>query len=53
MLVMLTKCEAFVTRTELEARIECSFSRFIVTVAIDEQLNELAATKVARAKTTI
>ena len=50
---MFTECETLVTETKLEAEIECSFPRVTVTVAIDEQLNELAAIRVARAKTAI
>ena len=53
MLVMLTRCGALVIGTKLEVGVECLFPRVIVTVAIDEQLNELAATRVARAKTAI
>ncbi len=53
MFVMLIECEAFVTRTKLEAKVECSFSRVTITVAIDEQLNELATTRVARVKIAI
>lgn len=53
MLVILTKCKALVTRTKLKVKIECSFLKVIITIAIDEQLNELATIRVARVKIAI
>ncbi len=53
MIMMLTRYGAFVTRTKLEVEIKCLFSRVIVIVAIDKQLNELAATRAQRAKIAI
>jgi len=51
--VVLTGCEALVTGTELEARVECPSPRVTVTVAAGGQLNGLAATRAARAKKAI
>lgn len=47
---MLTKCETLMIETKFEIEIEYSFSRVIITIAIDEQLNELATIKVAKVK---
>lgn len=51
--VVLTKYRALVTRIEPVTRVGCLSLRVIVTVAAGRQLNKLAATRAARAKTVI